>query len=252
MDINPAMWLNTVRAVPAVGISFVSNFDTPASILTRLRPLLRKWREEQASLKFGIDKDFTVKVERPDGVELQVTHDRLVAKFYYLTTFVERGLRQPTVKYQCDPMPFEQIAALLLDVVGEVLAELYKDGNRAITRVGVVADGNFDPDALAPGFEKLLHHVSQPWEKGLVSANFTMLARLSEEGHWVDRCHHVLNSSGDDDAVVAFKLDWQRAYNEPLIQSAKQVRQSFSEIVDLALEYFGRFGIGDLNYANCK
>lgn len=250
MEINPSMWLNTVRAVPAVGISFLSNFDTPASILARLRPLLRKWREEHKSLKFGIEKDFAVKVERPDGVELQVTHDRLVAKFYYLTTFVERGLRQPTVKYQCDPMPFEKISATLLDVLGEVLAELYKDGNRSIQRVGFVADGNFDPDALAPGFEKLLAHVSQPWEMGLVSANFTMLAKLSNDEMWTDRCHHVLNLPDDDDSVVAFKLDWQRAYHEPSIQSIKQVRQSLGDVAQLAIEYFGKFGIGDLNYAN--
>lgn len=252
MEIDSAIWLNSVRAVPAIGLKFKTTFDTPSTLISRLKPLFVKWQGEFSTINVGIEQDFTVKVDRSDGVEIKITHDQVIGRFYYHSRLIERGQKLAVVKYQSDHKPFAELCELIKAVVLDVYLELARDGNRTIRRIGIVADGNLDPEGMPPGFELYKKHLGLPWGDGIIQVKSNVLAKINEENGKLDRCHHFLHTPEDDDdqeKVVVFKLDWQRLWSEPQPVNFVTLKSLLAETTADALAYFGRFGIGDLAYA---
>lgn len=248
IDLDPSMWLNSVRAVPTIGLKFSPTIDTAASLIARLKPLLLKWQMAHPGMKIGIQQEIKVKIERPDGLEITVAHDQLACKFYYLSKLIERGQLQPVVKYQSAPIPFGEICDRIQEALGEVLAELSKEGNRSLALIGVVAEGNLDPDSLPPGFFSFFKYLERPWSNGLIEIKSNLLAKLQESDGVVDRCHHMVERLADEESVVNFKLDWQRVWQSPESPNSTKLKAMISDVRSAAFNYFGAFGLGELAY----
>lgn len=244
---DASMWLNSVRAVPTIGLKFVSTMDTSASLIGRLKPLLLRWQDAFPGIKIGTNKE-QVKIERPDGYEIMVSSSSLYCKFYYLSNILERGNEQPVIEFQTPRLRFIDICDKIRVVLAEVLIELAKDGNRKIKLIGVVAEGNLDSSSLPPGFQSYIQHLGKPWNRGILETNGSVLALLNEGGEFIDRCHHVIEKGSDENKVVNFKLDWQRSWTKVEAQSISKLKESIDNAAREALEYFGTFGLGELNY----
>lgn len=244
---DPGIWLNNVRAVPSIGIRYPLSIDTSSSIVQRLKPLLTRWHSNRP-LKIETQTDNSVKIERQDGIEVIVGNYKLACKYYYVSEVVEKGYLEPILRYPNPRLPYVEVCQQLQTALLEVYGELCKDGNRVIEFAGVVAEGNLDPDGLPPGFAKLFDYVGRPWELGLSELSGRFLSVVGESGENLDRCHHVVNKKAGDEDVVDFKLDWQRVWKSPEAKSPSKMKEVLEESVSAAVEYFGRFGMGDLRY----
>lgn len=250
MAIDPQIWLNKVRAVPAIGLRLNPSFEAAATLLERIRPLLTRWAKSYGTCEVSIQKDgFVLKVERPDGYELTFNHEAMSCKFYYVSSFVEKGLRQPAVTYQTDARPIEELTVGAAEIVSAVSEELWKAGNRSLRRIGVVATGTVDRDAMPPGFDLFVKHLGRPWSKGIGSFSANLTAMLNESKGEFDQCrHNIAWSEGDESAN--FHLDWQRHFVEGKSLPFSKLKDETEKSIDTAFRYFGEFGIGELDYAD--
>jgi hypothetical protein len=112
-----------------------------------------------------------------------------------------------------------------------------------------VADTNLPVDSLPPGIVYFIDHLGKPWNKELIKVDSTLLSKLNEGKSHIDQCHHAIkfNKSVTDGELI-FKLDWQRLYSEPLLLDFNKIKEEISLCINQALNYFERFGEGDLNY----
>jgi hypothetical protein len=257
MQIDPTIWLDTVRSVPIVGLRMEDSFDSHAAILDRLKRLIRKWAQgdAQSKIKVSVGNDQMVKIERPDGYEIRVAHNNAVCRFFYVSRMEEYGSRQPRVTYQSAPKGISELTSEAIDTLLEVVSELARDSNRVAKRYGVAVTGSVDYDNMPPGFQSYLNSLATPWEHGLVALDSRITARISETDRVLDRCHHQLKwSNGDDDDdelqdVLSYTIDWQRLHRGANPTPVNRIREEFENVRAAAFAYFGRFGVGELDNA---
>ena len=247
------MWLDNVRAVPTVGISWKPTYETESNVLDQMRPMIYRW--EDAGIVRGVTADSekaSVAVQRTDGLLITLSTQSLVCQFIYENSIENHGdLAAPVVKELRPLSPYADLLSEVKTLLHDVLPELMQSKGgirRRPHRVGVVADGTVKGDILPPGFESYLHHLGEPWEQDDVEINGNIIATLSKSDLEREVCHHVLKRSRNVEETVAFKLDWQRYFSEPQSLQPKAVWAIVDESVAKALDYFGKFGTGDLNY----
>lgn len=250
MSLQPTLWLDKIRAVPSVGIASKPTFDSGGHILARLKPLLIRWGAEHEEVKAKLEENMLLKIERSDGIHVHVSHQNVFCKFFYITDVTERGGEAPpTVDVRTPSTPYLELMERVLTTTREVATELYRDGNRSITRIGVVAEGNLDPSAYPPGAEAYFRHVQSPWGDMGLELNGDVIATLVVRDESKDICHHHFNKSLDESKATAMRLDWQRFYKESTAPNANKLMESVTECSQMAASYFARFGMGDLAYA---
>lgn len=250
MALDPSIWLDSVGAVPTFGIKTFPTLEPAVSLLGKVKPVLQRWQSQHGLVKIGLDDTWTLKLERPDGLQIALSHDNFYVKFVYVTDIEDRGgLGPPIVTTKTPPTPYLTLCGVVREAIRELAQELNKDGNRQIERIGIVAEGNLDPEGLPPGFEAYLKHLASPWGEGLAELNGTLLARLAEDAEHLDRCHHAVIKISDKPSVLPFKLDWQRTYLKSPSPNPNRLMENVDIAKMAALTYFGRFGMGDLQYA---
>ena len=250
MPIDPKIWLNKVRAVPLVGLRINPTYEAAATLLERLRPILIRWQKAYGEVKFSLQKDMVLKIERPDGYELTLTHEAIICKFYYLSSIKEKGLRQPAMSYQVETQPIETLTDGAIEVVEEVSAELWKGGSRMVSRIGIVSTGTLDYEGMPPGFGYFLNHLGKPWGKAVAAFSVKLMANLGKGENSEDRCHHDISWDGEEESSVTFALDWQRVFEEERAMPLHKLKEELSSAKEDGFHYFGTFGIGNLNYEN--
>lgn len=249
MNIDPKIWIDRVRAVPIIGIHFHPSFEAAAGAVTTIAPVLREWYRVDPKMKVKIEDHYVLKIERSNGCEFTITSDKVVAKFYHLSTMKEYGQELPIVQYATKPQPVETLIALLVEGLKEILSAQWKDGNRPMVRIGVVTVGNLDKDAMPPGFDMFIKHCGSPWSAGVDKYDVNLTANLLCGTLTEDRCHHQLSNKSSEEEIITFSLDWQRAWHKGTAVPLKVLLGHIEECVSSALEYFGNFGLGALNYA---
>jgi hypothetical protein len=248
--IDPKIWLDKVRAVPIIGLRLNPTYEAAATILEKIRPVLLQWNKAGfAGTKISIIKEFALKLEREDGFEVTINHDTMSCKFYYLSKLNEKGLQQPSVSYQTTPRPIEQLAEEASAIVHDIASELWKNGNRDVHRIGVVAVGSVDYESMPPGFALFLQHLGKPWSAGLISTTTKVLASLRRVEELHERCHHEVSWDGEEESPVSYALDWQRLYLEQKAMTLARLKSEMQEVSKAAFAYFGKFGLGELDYA---
>lgn len=70
----------------------------------------------------------------------------------------------------------------------------------------------------------------------------------------LQKCHHILkyNNKGVDgketESEVIFNLDYQRYFIDYNTIQNNKIEENIDDFINTALEYFEKFGQGDLNY----
>lgn len=247
------MWLDNVRVVPTVGISWKASYETDTNVLDQMRSTIYRW--EDAGLVRGVTVDSeaaSVAVQRTDGLLLTLSTQHLACQFVYENSIENQGdVSAPVVKELRSLAPYAELLGEVKALLHEVLPELMQSkggARRRPQRVGVVADGAIKGDMLPPGFQSYLCHLGEPWGQDDVEVNGNVIATLSKSDERREVCHHFLKRSRNAEEMMGFKLDWQRYYATPQNLQPKAIGAIVEECVDSAIAYFGKFGMGDLNY----
>lgn len=245
------IWLDGVFAVPVIGI--------------RLKPNFREFTAYENCFYLFVDylherKEYDLAItETPNsfghsvllkksGFTFQINLTNIVVGFTYeigeekhpggLPSFVVPGLKTYT-----------EVIKNILDYL-EIILNLTKDLKKfKYDRIGIVADANLNKESFPPGLNKWISHLGKPWEEQLVKTEALVLAKLLEEETYFDQCHHHLKFNEENqESGFELKLDWQRNFKEPPPLDSKKTLEQVVSCKDAAIEYFGRFGEGNLNY----
>lgn len=246
------MWLDSIRAVPTIGLAWKPSYETGANILEQMRPTIYKLEDAGQLQDVSVDTQIgTVTIQRTDGLNVALSTTSLVCQFVYVNAIENQGEVTAPVVREVRPL---QSYLMLMDEVRALLGEMLplvqsRPGvRRKPYRIGVVADGTIKGDRLPPGFDAYLAHLARPWGQSSVEVDGNIVATLAESSTSREVCHHLLKRGKKQDDLMGFKLDWQRYYSLPQSPSVKALQAMVDESVDSALSYFGRFGLGDLAY----
>ncbi|GEM_PF-2595547 len=248
MSIPVSVWLDGIRAFPTIGILTGQSFETPTSIIARLKPVLNKWQAEHGRLSLDFDEN-KIKVQRDDGINISLSSNNVLVGWRYLTETRDKGgSHLPELLMKTKVRPYQSLLEDVQVALREVLVELYKDGSRKIHRVGIVAEGGLDRDSLPPGIETYISFLGSIWGRSSVDLNGYITAILDEGDGFSDRCHHYMEKVSSDDDAITIKLDWQRVMDIPKSPSVGRLMDQVQECAFVASNYFDKFGLGDMNY----
>jgi len=205
-----------------------------------LEELTTRWAREP--IQVADLEPMKIRIERSSGVHCTIDQQNIVVGFSYPVALTEDGRQLAFVKVG-EKRAFTDLLPLLRETAADLCSLLVK--KRSISRIGVVANVKLPPDAPPPGVEQYLNHLGRPWRSAPEAVVSRVTARLSV----TERCHHQLQWQTDA-TVLALNLDWQRLYEPPREVEAKSLEKLAVEACDSALQYFDKFGEGDLNYGD--
>lgn len=249
MPLDPQIWLDKVRSTPLVGLRLNPVFVSASTLLEQLQPVLLKWSKGEGKPTVSIPTAFNLKIERTDGFEVTANHENLVCKFYYLSTMEEKGTRLPSISYHTEARPIRELTDEAIRILEDVAQVLWKDGHRTVERIGVVVVGNVDAEGMPPGFAMFLNHLSSPWSTKLAEINGRFATWLRQEDSVSERCHHHIEWQ-DGNETLEYVLDWQRLFADGRPTPYAKLKAELDASADAAFEYFGRFGLGELEYVS--
>lgn len=249
MNLPISVWLDGIKAVPTIGILTSQSFETASAVLTRLKPLLSRWQQDHGQLEVEFDDATVLKIQRSDGLFLTMSSTNMLLGWRYVTETRDKGgSHLPELEIKTTIRPFQDLLADLLVILKEALLELYRDGPRQLRRVGIVAEGGMDRDAMPPGIQSYVDFLASIWGAKTVDLHGYVTAVIAETDEHVDRCHHFINKVASEVDMVPIKLDWQRTFSEPRSPSANKLIDEVRACSSTASSYFDKFGLGDLNY----
>lgn len=196
------------------------------------------------------DHPMLLKVSRKNGLNYTMEHDKFVVQFLYrLDISPKPGALLPELPSEQIIRPFSSLLTEAIDEFCTIYDQLSSSESRGVKRLGIVATCRLDENLLPPGVKMFSEYLSRPWGTHLSKCNVHLLATISESEKIRDRCHHQLDMDDDKKGEVGFILDWQRIFTtEVEMGKGKLIREQIKKGSDAALEYFERFGRGDLRY----
>lgn len=218
-------WLDLVPAVPAVGLVFKSWFKSRDALITSLEPLFSDLQEKGQFMRFQDHGPLGLSVETSGGFALQ---------FDLMNVVVLRPGTDERVRYS---EALDQVVSLLGDVCRHLIT-----GQRDLVRVGVIAEGEIEKDAVPPGVRAWLDRMSAPFGE-FVGATCRLTTKVGAGEGTQDRCHHRIKSPAGDERVTELRLDWQRVFDPMVPLRGRDVVKRVEEHVADALAYFERFAV---------
>jgi hypothetical protein len=234
-------WLNRAVAVPVVGFAFDPILRSSAFLIRDFEPLTKAWASE--GVQVTEVEPLKVRIDRASGVHCSVDQHNIVVGFGYPVAVTEDGREIAFLKVG-EKRAFTDLLALVLQAAAEICAELVK--KRPLQRIGVVANVKLPPEAPPPGVEQYLKHLGRPWG----STPTAVISRVSASLGSAEQCHHQLQWQADPSTVMQLTLDWQRRFAARPEVDGQALQKMAADASKSALEYFDRFGEGDLNYAD--
>jgi hypothetical protein len=243
------IWLDRVLAVPTVGFSWKPELYTEHDAFTNLRSLFDKWSKEgEVHIK---QAEFTFTFETKSGFNFTVGIDKAVVEFQYRFEPKERPGLLPVFP-QLDPKNYSELLESTVHQAGDFVDQALGNRRRTLIRVGIVASTRIDGESPPPGVDLYVKHLQSPWRAPLIRCEANLTSLLHEDQKTRDQCHHRLNfNQADDDKKNDFRfvLDWQRVMLTPVDLKSGTSRQHLQSSASSALDYFEKFGKGDLDYA---
>jgi hypothetical protein len=243
-------WLDNFLAVPTIGVRIKTKFKSVLlfrdSLVQLFDYLTDKYQEIQ--IKEVNIWGFSITPVNKSGFCYQVNQHNIAINYkYHISQKIVSGkfptFEQPELKL------YSELLSINFDEISRVLKFIETINDIKYDRIGIVADTNLPVDSLPPGIVYFIDHLGKPWNKELIKVDSTLLSKLNEGKSHIDQCHHAIkfNKSVTDGELI-FKLDWQRLYSEPLLLDFNKIKEEISLCINQALNYFERFGEGDLNY----
>ncbi|MCK5690169.1 hypothetical protein KAI87_12905 [Myxococcota bacterium] len=240
------LWLDSVMAMPLIGVAFEPNFVTSANIHQILGPFI-----ESLDDKFGVDKikpePYQLFLQTGTGISVTVKSDSISVQ----QSRIVREKMHPggDRRWEVDELePYTPLLNTCQDITVDLLAALSEDSPLLISRIGVIAASELVMDALPPGVTSLVEYLSTPWGADRVElSNTTLLVNLGQDGEALDRCHHTIRFNLEQDPQrLEFNLDWQRIWPNQHIDGNQDLSGLLSGATTAAREYFQRVAEGNL------
>ncbi|HJL06047.1 MAG TPA: hypothetical protein RMH85_17140 [Polyangiaceae bacterium LLY-WYZ-15_(1-7)] len=223
-------WLDTVLAVPLIGLRPVRNWRRSLRYADLIEPIVRKIESTEdvdlAAVKADGSSNLTL--ERTDGLVYKLFHDNINVQFQY--RFIERSVPGEPKAYLEQVSPtrtFSESLSMVSEAMIELLDCLSEQGDPLlINRVGVVAMTRVKPSDVPPGVQSWIDTFDQPWFHPLRKIEASMLALLRDHDDAIDQCHYrALLDRTASDPELNLVMDWQRLLAEPRSIDTKEIIQ---------------------------
>jgi hypothetical protein len=247
------IWLDTLLAVPAIGVrlrpDFKEIFDFQKRLGSFIDFLIReeKFEVEKLEIKSQDIWGYSISVQKT-GFSFTLTPKDITGQYLYEIHQTARPGGLPTLELP-ETMPYTQLFEKVFRYLQKVFTLIKDLKGFQFDRIGIVTNIGTDKESLPPGVLKWIENLSKPWG-GLTKSESSLVAKLheNEEGGYLDQCHH--NIKFDDtvpEAGIRFTLDWQRIFKKSIF-IGEGLSESLASCKDEALAYFQKFGEGELNY----
>jgi len=243
-------WIDKVPAVPTVGCFFQPDAMPATTYLEALRPLINQRLQEDGKTQVRMPGPLQLEVLTAGGFKYAISYERVTVEFNYLYELDEPPGEMPKLSFKVPVQKFTDLLHQTIEHEVDILERLLKNEPRPLSQVGIVASCRIDTKTPPPGVEKFIKHLSQPWGSPLMKCDAHLLAVLRDDGQFRDKCHHKIATGEDAGSEVKLILDWQRAIANPLHIRANKIREEMEKCERDALEYFEKFGRGELEYGS--
>jgi hypothetical protein len=187
-------WCDKLAATATVGFGVNHHFESIASIIDALSPMLDRWIEGDRQL-FSVERrePFSVTISAHDGYNYEVDPSRISVAFQHSMRMKMVSGGPPVAEMLSDPLPYTK----LLPSVSKRLMDaslLICDGKaRKITRIGVVANATVASAEVPPGIARFITYIGRPWKGFVDHYSFQIISELPNSSEWSDRCIHTLS-----------------------------------------------------------
>lgn len=242
------IWLDSILALPGVGIGFDATISERMSFRDRLIPVIEK-ETGLIQITFPPGSVFTMEFKLEDGFQIRITDNRIVADFgYFADHNKEPGKLPQTIS------PEQKAYSDILDHEIEIVQKVWKaltkgDAKIKTSLLGIFVQTHLDAKALPPGIQSFFHHLKKPWDNGLFSAEGKSVAILERSDERMQRCHHTYTVDFENlEKEVLFGFDFQNIFHPAIELPVSSFPKKLQELRKHAEAYFESFAEGGLKY----
>ena len=243
------LWLDGFLSVPGLGIRIKANHQLILVFQERLTHFIDHIHKEYDDVEVKMLDIWGYSIrEKNSGLAFDISPKNIVFQSPY--QILEKP--QPGSFPILDIPPLSNYSERLEKIIGyiEKLLEIIRNiKGFTYDRIGIVADAELNRESLPPGIIEWIKNLGKPWDGQLIKAQTILSGKLSEEEKYFDQCHHHINF---DDTIpeqgYRLKLDWQRVFKETISLEYKVTSNAIASCKNEALNYFEKFGEGELNY----
>ncbi len=247
-------WLDSVMAVPNIGIRFQPTIRRAVRYRELVLPLIDDLADSHPQLALELNQGTDLQLNLGNGFLLRLTTDSIMVDYTVMVDDVrEKGALLPRYEPQTDAL-FSELLEEAESYVEQLARAVSAEEPLEVNRLGIVAKARFLLPQAPPGVLLHLNHLARPWaphELHVVEARF--LAGLEPmDGATRTQCHHALTlDRTTEPQEVAMALDWQSFWpGGTFIRSTTNVANTTGPCASEALAYFERYGTGDLDYVD--
>jgi hypothetical protein len=234
------VWLDSLLAVPLVGVKFESNMQAFLSYVNAIAAIQEQQRREGIVSRTELTLPFA-QLGGSDGLHYVFDHNGVIVRYTY-DLKVKAGAGQlpaievPPVKV------YTELLALVERALIEAMGALETNTLR-IHHVGVVASVKMASTDMPPAIAEVAQNAGELWGRRPTRCDSKVLINLVEGDGYVDRCHHnILWDDSTETNETAVGLDWQRYYTPTIPFSELMEGDGVRGVVTRAAEYFRKLG----------
>jgi hypothetical protein len=235
-------WLDTLVAVPTVGLAVSPTFQSSAVGVERLRGLFQEWDKKGLVITVQTPSALGLQVETADGYLLNVDSMNVVIRFQYRTELLEYPGGFPALS-PIKRIPYSVLLTEVQERITQVCTALFQGDPPSLKRIGVVAACRMEPAECPPGVTALNKHLVEPWEGPVSAHKAVFTVEVGNTAGALDQCHYQLEHGSTETKV---SLDWQRLLKSSIRLNPGDLRAELEAVVGAAQSYFERVGEGDV------
>ena len=246
-----SIWLDRLIAAPTLGVLLRPRVFTEHEYTSALRVLIDECLTQGGNYeRTSADRSGLPSAELsfPDGYTYSVSASELTVQFKYfhhLDHPEDPGTLPKTVKYSHEFEPYGKLLENTLTKTKRLFEKFPGADKRTLLGLASVASCVVDLKSPPPGVKAFLDHLQHPWEQGFVNGRLTFVANLNDS----DVCRHQVDWGHAQD-VANVTLEWQRSFSPETEVSGDSLFEHLSQCIPDSIQYFERFGAGDLNYVS--
>ncbi len=247
-------WMDNLLVTPVLGINYKTNLRTAfkykEDIITSI---INTNGDNEFDIKLNKENPIAILLFKKDGFNIQIDQQNTFVSYKYPILQKRKAGMLPII----ETSKIEKYTQLL-EEAKKHLKYFWSIINQneiiKIKRIGMMAICNIEKSAIPPGLELLIEHCNKPWNEKIDAIDGSIVANIRKGDGYYEKCHHIIKYKTIEDenktqeSEVIFNLDYQRYYNELCEIQNNKIEENINEFVKVSLEYFEKFGQGDLNY----
>ena len=242
------IWLDTVLAVPVVGLLIRPKYEIIFNYPQILTSFLEEVSKNQGEITFTNSAMQEFKVETEAGFTYVFQPDNIIISYSYLLEAENLAGQLPTL----ERLEIKSYSNLLVDTIKQLknVLSCFRGKNKLdVLRIGIVANISAAYDSVPPGVNLLIEYLAKPWGNSLIKCSATLTPILNDTTLVLERCHHTISfDKSTKPNELSLDLDWQQVPKGQNSWTTDMVEKQIDECRTKALEYFRVFEEGNLNY----